>query len=101
MSSGRTGESGRRPDESGRVRATSRRVRAATESASIKSSSSGRGQAELSLTTGLSELEEMGSTATPPPSREELGIGGNGEVSYDLGWGWSSVGLVLLLWAQC
>jgi hypothetical protein len=85
----------------GRVRAASRRVGAAMESVSVKSSSSSRGQAELSRTTGLPELEEMGATATPPPSREKLGIGGNGEVGYDLGSGWSSVGLVLLLWAQC
>jgi hypothetical protein len=85
----------------GRVRAASRRAGAATESASVKSSSSSQGQAELSRTTGLPELEEMGAIATLPPSREELGIGGNGEVRYDLGWGWISVGLVLLLWAQC
>jgi hypothetical protein len=34
--------------------------------------------------TGLLELEEMGATS----ARGELGIGGNGEVGYDLGWGW-------------
>jgi hypothetical protein len=60
-----------------------------------------RGHAELSRTSGLSEIEEMGATAMPPPSREELGIAGNGEVGYNLRWGWSSVGLMLLLWAQC
>jgi hypothetical protein len=54
-----------------------------------QSSSSGREKAELSRTTGLSELEEMGGTAVLPPSREELGIRGNGELGYDLEWDWT------------
>jgi hypothetical protein len=60
------------------------------ETAGARSSYSGRGQVVVSQTTGL------------PPSREELGFWGNGEVGYDLGWvaRWSSVGLVLLLWAS-
>jgi hypothetical protein len=67
----------------------SRRVGAMTETAGVRSTSSGWGQAELSRTTGLPELEEMGATAAPPPWREELRIRGNGEVGYDLGWGWT------------
>jgi hypothetical protein len=59
----------------------SERVGAAMKTASVRSSSSGRGQAELNRTTGLLELEEMGATAVPPPSREELGIEGNEEVA--------------------
>jgi hypothetical protein len=47
------------------------------------------GQAELSRTIGRPELEDMGATTAPPPSPEELGIGGNGEVGYDVGWGWT------------
>jgi hypothetical protein len=43
--------------------------------------------AELSRKTGLLKLEEM--CATAAPSHEELEIGMNGEVGYDLGWGWT------------
>jgi hypothetical protein len=72
------------------------------ETAGAWSSYSGRGQVVVSQTTGLPELEEMGATAVRPPSCEELGFWGNREVGYDLGWvgHWSSVGLVLLLWAS-
>jgi hypothetical protein len=59
------------------------------ETVSVRSSSSGRGQAELIRTTGLPELEEMGAIAAPPPSCEELRIRGNGEIGYDLGWSWT------------
>jgi hypothetical protein len=49
------------------------------EMADVKSSSFGQGRAELSRTAGLL-WSEMGATAEPPLSHEELGIGGMGRL---------------------
>jgi hypothetical protein len=101
MPSGRVGESGQRPGESERQPGESgrwtgesvwrpgesglrRRLPASGRAPLVKAD-----QAELSRTIGLPELEKMGATAAPPPSREELGIEENEEVGCDLRWGWT------------
>jgi hypothetical protein len=82
MSSWRACEPGRRPGES------EQRPGESGQHPGVRSCSPDQGQAEFSQTIGLPELEEIGATAAPPPSCEELGIEGNGKVCYDLGWGW-------------
>jgi hypothetical protein len=49
--------------------------RTEAETADIKLRSSSQGRVELSRTADLL-WSEMGATVAPPPSREELGIGG-------------------------